>query len=152
MMKVKRFSQTQPDIEWHKNNINPNSGSNLEDGSILYKAKSGDYLYLYKDGEWVIMNGVNKFMQDSKLYQISKFDKNIHNKIGAAGAVIGGFVGSLPGLAMGNLKTAATGAVIGSTISGLYSRNKAKKRAENIVKDYESKYGKNAYTTFMKKK
>ena len=100
----------------------------------------------------VIMNGVNKFMQDSKLYQISKFDKNIHNKIGAAGAVIGGFVGSLPGLAMGNLKTAATGAVIGSTISGLYNRNKAKKRAENIVKDYESKYGKNAYTTFMKKK
>lgn len=152
MMKVKRFSQTQPDIEWHKNNINPNSGSNLEDGSTLYKGKSGDYLYLYKDGEWVIMNGVNKFMQDSKLYQISKFDKNIHNKIGAAGAVIGGFVGSLPGLAMGNLKTAATGAVIGSTISGLYNRNKAKKRAENIVKDYESKYGKNAYTTFMKKK
>lgn len=98
------------------------------------------------------MNGVNKFMQDSKLYQISKFDKNIHNKIGAAGAAIGGFVGSLPGLAMGNLKTAATGAVIGSTISGLYNRNKAKKRAENIVKDYESKYGKNAYTTFMKKK
>ena len=35
MMKVKRFSQTQPDIEWHKNNINPNSGSNLEDGSTL---------------------------------------------------------------------------------------------------------------------
>lgn len=81
MMKVKKFSQTQPDIEWHKNNINPNSGSNLEDGSTLYKAKSGDYLYLYKDGEWVIMNGVNKFMQDSKLYQISKFDKNIHNKM-----------------------------------------------------------------------
>lgn len=48
MMKVKRFSQTQPDIEWHKNNINPNSGSNLEDGSTLYKAKSGDYLYCIK--------------------------------------------------------------------------------------------------------